>query len=832
MEIDKISKFSDFLGNVDYPAVIFCEDGEVLSINNVALKLLGRSVESITMEPDKFMSSDDFWPTLEKKKVIIWHRLLLKVNRKNRFVVSGFVNQFEYNDKKAYMVLFELRSDVTIGSVSLERIINHVGVLALYLYRPDGVWQTRYVTKNVVDYGYEEKDFYNGTTGLSDLMVKSDYDILIGNIYKAYNVHSNDFEMKTRMLTGNNSIISVTLKCHIVTTTSGEADGIEFLFIHNKQSDFEGNQNSYIMSIMNKIKSFAMVQIIENGNSVLKYITPNAKSMGLNVEALKQGNKLFTDYIHPEDRKRVTQNEKNTVKLGKSDYEDEFRIVDDAGVVKWVKSQNSITQSENNTYTVEFFVTDITENKRLEESVVEAKQKFEDKLSYIMNDGAEDLPDENMIIGMDKEQWSDLVKEFSSVSGLYSTIISTEGKQIVEPAGPNEHIGVFYDLFEKPQYLDICRKLNQTILQNNVPVIMEMDDGIDGSYICGAPVMVGDHHIATWILCSYDKDDLIKMKKSYKIQWKLCSIFSEYMYHSKVLKKEAMRSKSVEMLLEEKIRRQKILTEALNAMDDDVTIDKIIAMAGEYLGSDVVALYRKDESQKNFCHAIWSKNSSMSAEEYIEEWQKGRNKIKASRINDGKNAQMIIFDQTHFSKEVQQEVAKGPVKSFAALSIDINDVQSGWLVMANTVSHKIWTSEELEFAQDIRNVICGILTRIEGDGNIRVVNKLLIDTYNYLNVGIFIKDAVTDLVLFSNESLNEKLGFDFTGKDSKMLVRNINDPYKGMDAMSRPYMEQKKQTSWRSYIRQFDKIMDLSEVSMKWLDGRKATLVILREAQD
>ena len=156
MEINRLSGYSDFLGIVEYPAVVFCEDGEVLSINNAAVKIVGSDVESIAMEPDKFMVSDEFWPTLDDKKAIIWHRLGLIVNDKDRYVVSGFVNQFEYGDKKAYMVLFELRSDVTIGSVSLERIINHIGVIALYLYKPEGVWTTRYVSKNISEYGYTD----------------------------------------------------------------------------------------------------------------------------------------------------------------------------------------------------------------------------------------------------------------------------------------------------------------------------------------------------------------------------------------------------------------------------------------------------------------------------------------------------------------------------------------------------------------------------------------------------------------------------------------------------------------------------------------------------
>ena len=71
--------------------------------------------------------------------------------------------------------------NVTIGSVSLERIINHIGVVALYLYKPEGVWRTRYVSKNITEYGYTDGNFYSGLVGLSDLIPKSDYDVLIGH---------------------------------------------------------------------------------------------------------------------------------------------------------------------------------------------------------------------------------------------------------------------------------------------------------------------------------------------------------------------------------------------------------------------------------------------------------------------------------------------------------------------------------------------------------------------------------------------------------------------------------------------------------------------------
>ena len=41
-----------------------------------------------------------------------------------------------------------------------------------------------------------------------------------------------------------------------------------------------------------------------------------------------------------------------------------------------------------------------------------------------------------------------------------------------------------------------------------------------------------------------------------------------------------------------------------------------------------------------------------------------------------------------------------------------------------------------------------------------------------------------------------------------------------------------KEVNWRSYIRSLDKIMDLTEVTMKWLDGSDASLVILRDVNE
>ena len=825
MEIKNLRIYSDFLGHIEYPAVIFCHDGEVLSINNTATRIIGSKVSSITLVPDKFMSSDEFWPELESRKSIIWHRLLLTVNKKDKYVVSGFVNQFDYNGKKAYFVLFELRSDVTIGSVSLERIVNHVGMVALYLYKPDGIWTTRYVSKNISEYGYKDGDFYKGVVGLSDILVKTDYDILIGNIYKASSSHKDDFQMRARLVAKDNSIRKTELKAHLVRTTDGDVDGIEFLFIKKDVSNFSEEENEYLMSAMNNIKSFIMVSGYDKFGSKLLYVTPNAKTLGINSEALQKGNRLIQDYIHPDDRPGYMSRITDAIKSGVTDYEENFRMVDDNGNVRWVMTKNSVTQNENGTYIIESFITDITDKKKLEESVVNAKKEFEDKLSYIMKAGG--AGDEHNI---DWDNWSGLVKAFADISGLYSVIIDGEGKPLTEPAGPGAHFGEFYDLFEQPAYRQIYMELNEIILQNNVPVMMEMDDGNPDSRICGAPIRIKDKHLGTWIVCAYDAHDVKQMEHIMESHWNLASMFSDYLYNTEVLSKEALRYRTVEMMMVDRIERQRLINKALNSMSQDKTevINELLKDTGESLGVDVAVIYNRDEDGRYVCEYFWTGYGTMTADEYISKWKDGDTQNPNRMIEED----VLIVDSNHPNNPMQKGMENKHIRSFIGKPIKNDGKVTGCIVYASLKNDKIWEQTDIDYVADVRDAASGIIARNERDGVIYVANRQLVDTYNFLSVGIFIKDKETGEVLFSNHALNSMLGYDFTGKDSKTLIPDMDNKFKGMGMMKNPYLSDKKEIGWRSYIRQFDKIMDLAELKVIWTDGRKASLIILRDVKE
>jgi GNAT superfamily N-acetyltransferase len=56
----------------------------------------------------------------------------------------------------------------------------------------------------------------------------------------------------------------------------------------------------------------------------------------------------------------------------------------------------------------------------------------------------------------------------------------------------------------------------------------------------------------------------------------------------------------------------------------------------------------------------------------------------------------------------------------------------------------------------------------------KVANTTYLDMYNNVNVPIFIKDKKTGIVLFSNDCLNQLLGYNFTGKDSRVFIPEDN----------------------------------------------------------
>jgi hypothetical protein len=80
--------------------------------------------------------------------------------------------------------------------------------------------------------------------------------------------------------------------------------------------------------------------------------------------------------------------------------------------------------------------------------------------------------------------------------------------------------------------------------------------------------------------------------------------------------------------------------------------------------------------------------------------------------------------------------------------------------------------------------------------------------------------------------MNELIGYDFVGRDSREIITDLHDKFDNLDGVRKPFITKERVVNWRRYIQKLDNIMDITEISMEWLSGEAASLIILRKAKD
>jgi diguanylate cyclase (GGDEF)-like protein/PAS domain S-box-containing protein len=117
-------------------------------------------------------------------------------------------------------------------------------------------------------------------------------------------------------------------------------------------------------------------------------------ALGYSIEEIPKniGYEFFTDKLHPDDYDRVMENMRTHL-LGKSEaYEVEYRIKNKFGTYNWYYDRGVVTKraTDGSPLIVSGIVFDITENKKMEEKIIEQNKKLKylaeiDELTNIYN---------------------------------------------------------------------------------------------------------------------------------------------------------------------------------------------------------------------------------------------------------------------------------------------------------------------------------------------------------------------------------------------------------------------------------------------------------------
>lgn len=591
-------------------------------------------------------------------------------------------------------------------------------------------------------------------------------------------------------------------------------------------------ENKYLRKAILKAGYVVIVKSchVKERKSKLEYISPNASMLGMNVELLNKGMKLTEDYIYPEDRQKVIQTVITANDNNVKDYVHEYRMVGDDGKLYYVSNEISVSEVKDDYFTIEFYIKDIGEQKKYADAPANVSS-LESKFSGKQENMGDELEDMSL-----KDKIETIMKVFSGLSDLYSVYVDLDCKIQFPPVGPAANMGDFYDLFEKPSYKEYFKYIRQVVVNNDAPTLLDREEGGIGK-ISAAPIKLGEHLLGIWILGSYTESETEKLKKIYENHWIIASLLSDYAYKNSMVDKEIAKSRGAGAKLREELARQNIINDALSKINSrlvdnvDAVVEETIKDAGVHMNIDKVFVYTmaRGNSEEYKLRSYWDASGEEPSEDLYRTLP-ARMYLIEENIKNGQGFYMV--DSSVMTEDDKLNVMRFNFKSVLAYPLYLNNKLYGTIFFAVTRMQRLWTSDELRFTKSIALVVQNMLENAEGDENIRSVNKHLIATYNNFRVGVFVRDTYSGEVLFSNSKMNEMLGYDFTGGDSRVILTDLHDRFDNITGMRKPFITKEKIVNWRSYIKSLDDIMDITEIQIEWLKGEAASLIILRKAKD
>lgn len=591
-------------------------------------------------------------------------------------------------------------------------------------------------------------------------------------------------------------------------------------------------ENKYLRKAVQKAGYVVIVKTcyIHERKSRLEYISPNASMIGMNVELVNRGMKLTEDYIFPDDREKVIQTVVKAIQSKVDDYVHEYKMVGDDGTLYYVSNEISVSDVDDEKFRVEFYIKNITDSRK--EKNNDLKPVKRNAKGTLVN--AADLDTLEIISGNDGVEA--MMRVFSKLSNLYSVFVDADGRIVYAPTGPATNLGDFYDLFEKPAYKEYYKYIRRMVLDNDSPAIFDREEGGIGK-ISAAPIKINGELKGMWIVGSYTEEETAKLRDVYESHWLTAEIISEYLYNSIRIDIEAAKSKGAGKKLLEELTRQSIVNDALSKISSrlidsvDQVVEETLRDVGIHMGIDKAFLFTLDKEQYRgyILRSYWNVSGEEPGEDLLATLP-GRMYIVEERIRNSEGE--YVVDNANMTEADKLNLMRYNFKAIIALPIYLNNKEYGILFFAEAKSERVWTADEMRFTRSIALVIQNMLENAEGDDNIRNVNKHLIETYNNFDVGIFVRDAYSGEVLFSNDKMNRMLGYDFTGGDSRAILTDLRDRFDNISGMRKPFITKDKVVSWRSYIQCLDDIMDITEIKIEWLLGEPALLIILRKAKD
>ena len=374
--------YQDFAKQIEYPLIAWkALTGEIIIMNYEAKLIIGQKPEQLSVTMDMVADEKKFWSTLHDRKAIVEHHLILHTGHRD-IPVAGLVNEFDIEGEIAYMLLFEQRTGFGQNSWLLERIIENSPVVALHVsFNGEDEIKLNYISKNIKRYGYTCEQFYSGQLQYKDIIHPDDFEI----ISEKFRAHINDGvfndSMEYRIVTESRKISYVRSMVYFTRDEQGRINGMEALMLDIMDEKLNKDENQYLRSAIEQSHNVVIIKRYFNQKSVVKYVSSNAESLGMDVEGLRSGRKLFEDYILPEDQRILAEALVNVHKEKGKHVTGQCRIRNEEGQLRWISFEILVDNLDEYMYDIELILTDATGLKKYEQNLLQNQKDLEEKLA-------------------------------------------------------------------------------------------------------------------------------------------------------------------------------------------------------------------------------------------------------------------------------------------------------------------------------------------------------------------------------------------------------------------------------------------------------------------
>lgn len=860
-----VARYIDLIKEFGCAMAIFTEDGKIMYLSDEAFEELGRSLITLEVLPGRYVENEDFWENLRRYRTVFTHKALLKAGT-DTYKIRGMMHLICERDEEnqipeTYALAFEVREERIFGSVTLERIVEHAGFVAMH-WVSDGIkehgFYAKYISNSISKFGYDRDDFYEGRINWDELIYVEDRAILKEEAEHYISQGKLEYTRQYRVYMKNGQVVPVHDYVHLIVDNDGNIKSVEMV-IFDLVMETERNANLLLLeSAINRSSNIVIVWDASDNvsDAHIRYVSSNIEHLGFSATGLVSGIKKYRDYIHPDDQKMVGKEYAKYNQKGYQFVSLEYRLVNDAGQEFWVRDESTFVQLPGGNTYLESIVTDITESKRREQQLIEQREDLERRIRYIETDNTM-LSDLSLLDFISKEELQELQSSFATLTGSYNAVIDLDGEPITFPDGPETNMGAFYDMFERTEYKKGYFELNKQIRKVLGPVRMEFSqiteeeesekaqgmptsgslkdlvkaasnevaDNTPGVMV-GIPLFMDDKHMATWINCAFSEEEIAHIDVYLDSLWTICQNLAKFLYSNTVSQKEAQQAKLSELQARDLLERNSIFSDILrrcNEISDEKALSYVLHKIGDYLKVSRISLFRYTEGlEDSTCWYEWDANGMDRNIDYSMDNSRGENfKQQVWAFEDNGR---VVLNGDQMPIRLRRMMWERHIRALVAIPIYTLTMEKQFIVFVESNYDRVWKEDELEFMHTTVSILQGFLQRMRSNISVHDMAENRQEFFDTSREYIYVKNTDTDEILYINPRLEALVGPDMVGKKCYQMLKKQN--IKCMDCHQKPG-ECRELSNCRSYQHLFNRPMNIREMKTRWETVMDATVVMM-----